>query len=124
MIHAATELGATADHLTHRAAEILAPPSITPAHGMFCAVSALLATTHGYNAEHRITPDEIDWATTHGGTLHIIEYADGNVTFTKNHRDECSFITSGAARNATTGATSNIQPTRSGIHSRDPICPQ
>lgn len=58
------------------------------------AVSALLATTHGYDAEHRLDGDEIIWATTHGGALHIIEHPDGSVTLTKAHRDECPFIVS------------------------------
>jgi hypothetical protein len=57
-------------------------------------VSALLATTYRYDGEHRITPDDMAWATTHGGRLRVIEHDDGSVTFTKAHRDECPFITS------------------------------
>ncbi|MGH3630603.1 MAG: hypothetical protein ACRDRL_24585 [Sciscionella sp.] len=77
-VHAATELGALADRLVHRAADILSPPT----------------TSYGYDGERRIDPDEIEWAITHGGTLHVIEHGDGSVTFTKRHRDHCPFVTS------------------------------
>jgi hypothetical protein len=93
MVHAATELGPLADRLVHRAAEILAPPT-TSSHHVLDAVSALLATAYGYDGERRIDPDEIEWAITHGGTLHVIEHGDGSVTFTKRHRDDCPFVTS------------------------------
>jgi len=62
------------------------------------AISALLATTYGYDAEHRIDPDDFAWAHAHGGVLHIIEHPDGGVTFTKAHRDDCPFITSAGMR--------------------------
>ncbi|SFR24895.1 hypothetical protein SAMN04488564_108132 [Lentzea waywayandensis] len=65
---------------------------------MHGAVSALLDTIHGFDAEHRIDPDEIAWAYTHGGALHSIAYPDGSVTFTKAHRDECPFIASKGGR--------------------------
>jgi hypothetical protein len=61
---------------------------------MHSAVSALLATTYGFDAERRIDPNSIAWAHTHGGALHLIEHPDGCVTFTKAHRDICPFITS------------------------------
>jgi hypothetical protein len=70
---------------------------------LFFAVSALLTTTYGYNAERRITPDEIEWSMTYGGALHIIEHADGAVTFTKEHRNECPFITSAGAQECDDG---------------------
>jgi hypothetical protein len=97
IIHAATELGAIADRLARRAVEILAPPT-THATRVLEAVSTLLADSHGHDGECRITPDEIAWATTRGGALHIIEHTDGSVTFTKRHRDDCVFITSAGAQ--------------------------
>jgi hypothetical protein len=93
-VHAATELSELADQLAHRAAEILAPPPNTPSPHVLNTVSALLATTYGYDGERRITPDEVEWANTHGGGFHVIEHGDGSVTFTKAHRDECPFLTS------------------------------
>ncbi|KOX19261.1 hypothetical protein ADK67_33910 [Saccharothrix sp. NRRL B-16348] len=51
-------------------------------------------TSYGFDAEHRIDPDDIAWAYTWGGALHVIEHPDGSVTFTKAHRDDCPFITS------------------------------
>jgi hypothetical protein len=95
-VDAAALLGPLADRLLYRAAQILAPSSTTPSLSprVLDAVSALLASTHGYNGERRIEPDEIAWANTPGGTLHIIEHADGSVTFTKEHLDACPFITS------------------------------
>lgn len=78
-------------------ADILAPPTTpptTPSRHVLDAVSALLATCYGGNGERRIDPDDIDWAKTYGGALHVIEHADGSVTFTKEHRDDCPFITS------------------------------
>ncbi|EWC64550.1 hypothetical protein UO65_0157 [Actinokineospora spheciospongiae] len=84
------------DPLLRRAATILASPPTTTTisphlHG---AIAALLATSHGYNAEYHIDPDDITWAHTHGGALHIIEHPDGSVVFTKAHRPNCPFITS------------------------------
>lgn len=95
-VDAAAVLGPVADQLLRRAAAILAPAPTPPALSdhVLDAVSALLATTYRYDGEHRLTPDDMTWATTHGGRLHIIEHADGSVTFTKAHRDECPFITS------------------------------
>ncbi|GLY68735.1 hypothetical protein [Amycolatopsis taiwanensis] len=95
-IDAAAVLGPVADQLLHRAVMILAPAPITPTLSphVLDAVGALLATTHGYNGERRITPDDIAWASNHGGTLRVIEHNDGSVTFTKAHRDECPLITS------------------------------
>ena len=95
-IHAAGILGPLTERLLHRAAAILASPPSTQTlsphvHG---AISALLATSYGFDAEHRVDPDDIDWAYAWGGTLHIIEHPDGTVTFTKAHRDDCPFITS------------------------------
>ena len=89
-------LSPVTERLLQRAAAILASPPTTRTisphlHG---AISALLATSYGYDAERRIDPDEITWAYTHGGALHIIEHPDGSVTFTKHHRDDCPFITS------------------------------
>lgn len=95
-VDAAAVLGPLADRILHRAAEVLAPPPTPPtvsAH-VLDAVSALLATTYGYDGELRITPEDITWASIHGGTLHVIEHADGSVTFTKQHRDQCPFVTS------------------------------
>ena len=95
-VDAAAVLGPVADQLLRRAATILAPaptPAALSDH-VLDAVSALLATTYRYDGEHRITSDDMAWATTHGGRLHIIEHADGSVTFTKAHRDECPFVTS------------------------------
>ncbi|WNV90201.1 hypothetical protein [Umezawaea sp. Da 62-37] len=99
-VHATTVLGPLTDTLLRRAAEILAAPpttrTISPhVHG---AISALLATSAGFNAEARIDPDDIDWAYTWGGALHIIEHPDGSVTFTKAHREDCPFITSRGAQ--------------------------
>jgi hypothetical protein len=95
-VDAATVLGPLAQRLLNRAAEVLAPPP--PARILstlvFEAVSALLATTHGYNGECRIDQEDIAWANTHGGALHIIEHDDGTVTFTKEHRDQCPFVIS------------------------------
>ncbi|MFI9811545.1 hypothetical protein [Saccharothrix variisporea] len=94
--HAVTILGPLTERLLHRAAAILATTPTTQVisphvHG---AISALLATNEGFDAEHRIDPDDINWAYTHGGALHIIEHSDGSVTFTKAHRNNCPFITS------------------------------
>jgi hypothetical protein len=95
-VDAAAVLGLLAEQLLHRAAEILAsqPTTLTLSPHLHGAISALLATTYGYNAERRIDPDEIAWAYAHGGALHIIECPDGSVTFTKAHRDECPFLVS------------------------------
>lgn len=94
-VDAAAVLGPVADQLLRRAAAILAPapaPAMLSSH-VLDAVSALLATTYGYDGERRLTPDDMSWANTHGGRLHVIEHADGSVTFSKEHRDECPFIT-------------------------------
>jgi hypothetical protein len=98
-VHVSNELGAVAERLIHRAAEILAPATTTvlSVH-VRNAVAALLATTYGYTGELHVTPEDIEWATTHGGTLHVIEHDDGSVTFTKEHRDECPFITAAGTR--------------------------
>ncbi|ANZ35977.1 hypothetical protein BBK82_07705 [Lentzea guizhouensis] len=93
-------LGPVTERLLQRAATILAAPPTTHTlsphlHG---AISALLATSYGYDAEHRIEPDDITWAYTHGGALHIIEHPDGSVTFTKHHREDCLFNTSRGAQ--------------------------
>jgi hypothetical protein len=98
--HAVTDpvavLSPIADRLLHRAADILTAPPTTPelSPRVHDAVSALLAGAYGYDGERRIDPDDIAWAQTHGGTLHILEHPDGTVTFTKQHRDDCPFITS------------------------------
>ena len=93
-VDVAAVLGPVADQLLRRAAAILAPaPTVLSSH-VLDAVSALLATTYGYDGERRLTPDDMSWANTHGGRLHVIEHADGSVTFSKEHRDECPFITS------------------------------
>ncbi|WP_309114707.1 hypothetical protein [Saccharothrix sp.] len=91
-----TFLGKTAERLIRRAAAILAPPTtsapaLTP--HLLDAISALLANAHGYDSQHRVDPDDITWATTHGNRLHIIQHDDGSVTFTQAHRDDCPFIT-------------------------------
>src|SRR5207248_8507792 len=70
------------------------PPTVTLSPHLYRAVSALLATSSGYNAECRIDPNDITWATDNGGTLHIFENPDGSVTFTKAHRDGCPFVAS------------------------------
>jgi hypothetical protein len=95
-IPAAEVLGAVTDRLLHRAADIIAPPptALNLSPRVLDAVSALLATAYGYDAQHHIDPDDIAWAANHGGALHIIEHPDGSVTFTKAHRDECPFIVS------------------------------
>ncbi|MEV6602759.1 hypothetical protein [Kutzneria sp. NPDC051319] len=96
----AAVLGPVADQLLRRAATILAPVSTTPTLSphVLDAVGALVATTYRYDGEQRITPDDMAWATTHGGRLHVIEHDDGSVTFTKAHRDQCPFITSSATQ--------------------------
>ncbi|MEU6261825.1 hypothetical protein [Saccharopolyspora shandongensis] len=95
-VDAAAVLGPLAEQLLHRAAEILAatPTTVNFSPHVYRAVSALLATSSGFNAECRIDPDDIAWATNCGGTLHIFEHPDGSVTFTKAHRDECPFVVS------------------------------
>lgn len=95
-VHAVGVLGPLAERLLHRAAEILAapPPTVTLSPHLYRAVSALLATNSGYNAECRIDPNDITWATNHGGALRIFEHPDGSVTFTKAHRDKCPFVAS------------------------------
>jgi hypothetical protein len=88
------------DRILQRAATILAatPTTRTLSPHLHGAISALLATSYGFNAEHDVKPGDITWAYTYGGALHIIEHPDGTVTFTKAHREDCSFITSRAAR--------------------------
>lgn len=103
--HAVAVLGPLTERLLHRAAAILASPPTTQTlsphvHG---AISALLATSYGFNAERRIYPDDIDWAYTHGGALHIMEHTDGSVTFTKSHRDDCPFITNAGTQDCDEG---------------------
>lgn len=95
-VPAADVLGPITEPLLHRAAAILAspPPMVTLSPHVHGAISALLATTYGFDGERCIDPDDIAWAYAHGGSLHIIEHPDGGVTFTKSHRDECPFITS------------------------------
>ncbi|WP_410675353.1 hypothetical protein [Amycolatopsis sp. cmx-4-68] len=99
-VDAAAILRPLTEQLLHRAAKILAapPPMPTLSPHLFRAVSALLATSSGFNAECRIDPDDIAWATNHGGALHIFEHPDGSVTFTKAHRDECPFVASKGAQ--------------------------
>jgi hypothetical protein len=104
-IHADAILGPLTERLLCRAAEILASPPATQTlslhvHG---AISALLATSHGFDADVRIDPDDIAWAYAHGGALHIIEHPDGAVTFTKAHRGDCPFITSTGTRTCDEG---------------------
>jgi hypothetical protein len=111
MIHAATELGPVAARLIGRATEILAPPPTILSPHVLQAVGALLATSYGYNAERRINPDDIAWASRHGGRFRIIEHHDGSVTFTKEHRDACPFLTSAGARDCD-GECSFEPPTR------------
>lgn len=62
------------------------------------AVAALLGTVYGFDGERRVEPAEITWATTHGGGLRVFEHADGAVTFTKAHRDDCPFVTTEGTR--------------------------
>jgi hypothetical protein len=95
-VNAAAVLDPLAERLLQRAAEILAapPPIVTLSPHLYRAVSALLATSSGFNAECRIDPNDIAWATNHGGALRIFEHSDGGVTFTKAHRDECPYMAS------------------------------
>jgi hypothetical protein len=98
-IDAAAVLAPLTEALLDRsAANLAAPPSPTVVsphvHG---AISALLASMCGFDSEHRVDPDDIVWASTHGGRLHIFELPDGSVTFTKAHREDCPLITSGGA---------------------------
>lgn len=89
---AAIILGPLVEQLLCRAATILVSHRrITTRISPYVhdAISALLATTHGFDAEVRIDPDDISWARGHGGTLQIIERPDGGVIFTKAHRDDC-----------------------------------
>ncbi|HEX8870509.1 MAG TPA: hypothetical protein VF821_32890 [Lentzea sp.] len=99
-VDAAAVLGPVAERLLHGAAEILAAPTAMPTLSLhlYRAISALVATSGGYNNEVRIDPDDIDWAHVHGGRLHVIEHPDGSVTFTKAHRNDCPFLTSVGAR--------------------------
>jgi hypothetical protein len=99
-VRAADILGPVAEQLVHRAAEILAAPptTLTLSPHVHGAVSALLATTYGYDAERRIDPEDIAWAYAHGGALHIIEHPDGSVTFTKSHRATCPFVLSAGSQ--------------------------
>jgi hypothetical protein len=92
--------GPLADQLLGRAAAILdaQPVERTVSPHVYDAISALLATVYCYDGERRIDPNDITWARSHGGTLHIVEHPDGAVTFTKAHRDDCPFITSAGAQ--------------------------
>lgn len=65
-VQAAAVLGPLAERLLHRAAEILAapPPMVTLSPHLYRAVSALLATSSGFNAECRIDPNDITWRPT------------------------------------------------------------
>ncbi|PRY29214.1 hypothetical protein [Umezawaea tangerina] len=101
------------DTLLRRAAKILAAPPTTRTilphvHG---AISALLATSAGFNAEARIDPDDIDRACTWGGALHIIEHPDDSLTFTKAHREDCPFITSRGAQDCYFPHPANVERT-------------
>jgi hypothetical protein len=70
-------------------------PAITLSPRVLDAVSALLLeATDGYDNESHFTRDDLIRARDHGGALHIIEHADGGVTVTKSHHDQCPFITS------------------------------
>ncbi|MDT8913580.1 hypothetical protein [Amycolatopsis sp. PS_44_ISF1] len=95
-VRTGTVLRPLTDRLLQRAAGILADPPTTTTISphMHGAISALLATSYGFNAERRIDPDEITWAYTYGGALHIIEHPDGAVTFTKAHHEDCPFLIS------------------------------
>jgi hypothetical protein len=121
-VDAALVLGPIADRVLNGAATILALPSTTPtlsAH-ILDAVSALLATTYGYDGERRVDPDEIEWARTRAGRLHMIEHHNGSVTFSKRHRDDCVFITSAGEHDCpTTGAGSSTPRRRDGKSSND-----
>lgn len=92
--------GPLAEQLLRGAAEILASPPTMPTLSvhLYRAISAVLATSGGFNNEVRIDPDDIAWAHRYGGTLHVIEHPDGGVTFTKAHRDDCPFLVSAGAR--------------------------
>lgn len=99
-VDAAAVLGPLAEQLLRGAAEILAtqPTMPTLSVHLYRAISALLATSGGFNNEVRIDPDDIAWAYRYGGTLHVIEHPDGGVTFTKAHRNDCPFLTNAGAR--------------------------
>lgn len=97
----ATEvLGPVADRLVHRAGPILAirPITMTMSPNVYGAISALLATSRGFDAEVLIDPDDVAWAHEYGGALHILEHPDGSVSFTKAHRDDCPIITGSATQ--------------------------
>jgi hypothetical protein len=102
-LHTAAELGAIAEQLLHRAAEILTPPTEPLPPHVLDAVSALLATTRRYDGEHHITAEEITWAQDNGGPLHILTHQDGSVTLTKAHLATCRFLTSNGAQNCAHG---------------------
>lgn len=98
-VDAATVLSPLADQVLRKATGILASPPVMPTLSLhlYGAISALLATSSGFNGEVRIDPDDITWAYAHGGALHVIEHPDGSVTFTKSHREDCPYlITAGA----------------------------
>jgi len=94
------------DRLFARAADILAPPTTTTAPPLTVsalpprlreAVSALLFITYGPDAEGSIGPEDIAQDQARSRPLHIIEFPDGSVVFTKAHRPTCPFITSTGA---------------------------
>lgn len=93
-------LSPVTERLLQRAATILAAPPTTRTISPHLrgTISALLATSYGFDVERRIDPDEVTWAYTYGGALHIIEHSDGSVTFTRAHREDCPFITSRGAQ--------------------------
>lgn len=97
-INVAAVLAPVAERLLRRAATILGPPTTAVSPRVLDAVAALLGTVYGFDGERRVEPTEITWATTHGGGLHVFEHADGAVTFTKAHRDDCPFVTSTGTR--------------------------
>ncbi|EWC64549.1 hypothetical protein UO65_0156 [Actinokineospora spheciospongiae] len=97
------------DRLLARAADILAPPTTAPVPPTVSAsplsvsalpprlreaVSALLLITYGSDAEGSIGPEDIAQDQACSRPLHVIEFPDGSVVFTKAHRPTCPFITS------------------------------
>lgn len=95
-VDAAKELGALAERLIHRAAEILAPPPPTtdlPPSDVLDILHALFATTHSYTGETEITPDLVEWAKAYGHPFLIIRHNNGTITLTKAHTKQCAFVT-------------------------------
>ncbi|MEU4252463.1 hypothetical protein AB0F15_34175 [Amycolatopsis sp. NPDC026612] len=93
-------LGELAEVLLRRAAGMLAvqPATRTISPHVNGAISALLATSYGFDGEKRVEPDDIVWAYDHGGALYVLEHPDGSVTFTKAHREGCPFVISAGAQ--------------------------